>query len=136
MVKYKKKVLSIIMSIIIGSALFSCTYEKGELPTKGCVSPNVVSFSQDIIPIFNTYCNIAGCHTSTDLAGNLNLQASVAYSQLMKPGKGYIDTLQPNYSLLYAQMNSSSNPMPKTGKLDDCTIGLVLKWIQQKAKNN
>lgn len=123
------------MPIIIGITVFSCTYTKGDLQVD-CIMPNTVSFHQDILPIFNSQCNISGCHTSGVHAGNLNLEAAVAYSQLMQPGKGYIDTLNPEYSVLYNKLITTTNPMPLSGKLDNCKINLVLKWIQQKAKNN
>ncbi len=113
----------------------SCTYEKGELNT-ACISPAVVSFKQDVMPIMNEHCNTSGCHSGSDPAGNLNLEPSVAYAELMDSRSGYVDTINPEYSVLYAQMNSVSNPMPPIGKLDKCTLELILKWIKQKAKNN
>jgi hypothetical protein len=119
--------------------LFSCRKDKGPVPEPAAVSctlPDQVSYKNNIQPLFNAHCIDSGCHSGATPGGHLNLESSVSYAQLMKAGSGYIDTLQPNFSLLYAQMNSASNPMPKSGKLDNCTIGLVLKWIQQKAKNN
>lgn len=123
------------MLLIIGCSVFSCTNQKGELQV-GCQLPATVSFSQDILPIFNSQCSTFGCHTSSMRAGNLNLEASVAYLQLMQPGKGYIDTLNPTYSVLYNKLITTTNPMPLSGKLDNCKINVILKWIQQKAKNN
>jgi len=101
-----------------------------------CDTTSEVSFTKDIQPIFNTHCIDAGCHSGNNPAANFNLEFSQSYAQLMKKGSGYVDIINPNYSLLYSQMNSVSNPMPPTGKLDDCTLNHVLKWIQQKAKNN
>jgi hypothetical protein len=114
---------------------YSCTYEKAELKVD-CIIPETVSFSNDIIPVFNKHCNTAGCHSGSSPTGGLNLEPSVAYVELMTPGSGYIDTINPNYSVLHASMNSSSDPMPPAGKLDKCTIDKIYKWIQQKAKNN
>jgi hypothetical protein len=116
----------------------SCSYDhESAIPQgKTCSFPDTVSFSKHIQPIFNASCNIAGCHSGNQPSGNLNLEPAIAYSQLMRPGKGYIDTITPQYSLVYAQMNSVSNPMPQSGKLDQCTVDLVLRWVQQKAKNN
>lgn len=113
----------------------SCTYEKVE-PQLVCVSPDTVSFKKDIQPIFDTHCNTAGCHSGNNPSGNLNLQASVAYAALSKKSSGYLDTINPLHSVLYGSMNSTASPMPPNGKLDKCTLDLVLKWIQQKAKNN
>ena len=112
----------------------SCTYDKAS--TEPCPLPGTVSFAQDIQPVFNQYCNTTDCHAGPAPGGNLNLESAVAYTQLHKQGSGYIDTITPRYSVLYAQMNSTSNPMPPDGKLDRCTQELVLKWIEQKAKNN
>jgi hypothetical protein len=113
----------------------SCTYEKVE-PVVACKTPTTVSFKQDIQPIFDAHCNTAGCHSGNNPEGNLNLEASKSYAQLWRKGKGYIDTLNPKFSVLYASMNSTSNPMPPAGKLDACTLALVLKWIEQKGTNN
>ncbi len=116
----------------------SCTKDVGKLPKVEvqCVVPSTVSFAQDMTPLFNAYCNTGGCHSGGSAAGNLNLEPAAAYAALNKSGSGYIDTVTPNFSLLYAQMISASSPMPPTGKLDDCKLQMVLKWIQQKAKNN
>jgi hypothetical protein len=113
----------------------SCTYEKAE-PQVTCAVPDTVSFKRDIQPVFDRHCNTAGCHSGTAPTGNLNLEASVAYEQLSKKSSGYLDTLHPTYSVLYGSMNATSTPMPPSGKLDKCTLDLVLKWIRQKAKNN
>ncbi len=116
----------------------SCKHDKGPNtePELICNPPATVSFNNDLKPIFNQYCNTSGCHSGSSPAGNLDLTPAVAYTQLMKPSKGYVDTINPQYSVLYADMNSSSDPMPPTGKLDKCKLELVMKWIQQKAKNN
>jgi hypothetical protein len=118
----------------------SCINDKGETikPIASCIGDTLttVSFSKHVQPIFDAHCNEAGCHSGASPAGKLNLEASVAYAQLLQKSKGYVDTLNPNYSVLYADMNSTSNPMPPSGRLDACKINLVYKWVQQKAKNN
>ena len=93
-----------------------------------------VSFNKDIVPIFEAHC--VSCHSGNNPSGNLNLESSVAYSNLIDTKSGYIDTIEPTYSLIYASMISTTNPMPKNGRLDKCTTDLILKWIQQKAHNN
>ena len=129
----------IFLILIVVIFCFSCRKDKAPIlgpAGVSCALPAQVSYQQHIQPIFNMYCVNGGCHAGGSPAGNLSLDASVSYSQLMKSGSGNIDVAQPNFSLLYSQMNSSSNPMPQTGRLDSCTIGLVFKWIQQGAKNN
>lgn len=129
------KLLSIYWAILMVVAFNSCTYEKAQLNIS-CDIPQQVSFSNDIIPVFNQHCNTAGCHSGASPTAGLNLDPATAYTQLMHPGSGYIDTITPKYSVLHASMNDASNPMPPTGKLDKCTLDLIYKWIEQKAKNN
>lgn len=121
--------------LLLLSYMASCTYTKWEQPPT-CVLPDTVSFSKDIVPVFTAYCSVSGCHSGSSPAGGLNLSAQFAYQELIKSGSGYVDTIDPAYSILYATMNNSANPMPPTGKLDDCSLDLILKWIEQKAKNN
>jgi hypothetical protein len=116
--------------------LTACKHDSAEKPLETCSLPETVSFSQHIIPLFNAHCNTANCHSGSQPEGGLNLEASHAYAQLTQSGSGYIDTVTPRYSLLYAQMISVSTPMPPTGNLDKCSSDLILKWIEQKAPNN
>lgn len=83
-----------------------------------------------------TNCAVQGCHSGTSPEANLDLDSASAYTQLAKAGTGYIDTLNPTAGLLYASLVSTTEPMPPTGKLDECRIRLVLKWLQQKAPDN
>jgi hypothetical protein len=115
--------------------LYGCKHDPVETE-QTCSLPETVSFSQHIIPLFNNNCNTSGCHSGAQPAGGLNLEPANAYAELSKSGSGYIDTVNPNFSLLYAQMISVSTPMPPTGQLAKCSTDLVLKWITQKAPNN
>jgi hypothetical protein len=101
-----------------------------------CTTPTEISYKRDIQPIFNSNCATSGCHSGTNSAGGLNLEASVSYQNLTASKSGYIDTMYPSASLLYSSMTSISNPMPPNGKLSKCTTDLILAWIKQKAKNN
>lgn len=117
--------------------VYGCKHDQAKLiPVDSCNSPVVVSFSSDLVPLFSKNCALSGCHSGAAPASNLNLEPAVAYTQLMNHSKGYVDTIHPLFSLLYAQMTSVSTPMPPTGNLSSCNTALVLKWIQQKAKNN
>jgi len=108
-----------------------------ELPTD-CPHPipETVSFAKDLVPIFVSQCAIPTCHTGSSPEGNLNLEATVAYSQITRPIKGYLDTSTPVNSLLYNSLTSPANLMPPTGKMADCKIDLIMKWMGQGAKNN
>ena len=131
----RKVIFPACIFILAGVTFYSCTYNKAELKVD-CVLPATASFNNDVMPIINAQCNGVGCHNGATNAGHLNLEPSVAYSQLTHAGSGYIDTLNPTASILYGSLISASNVMPPAGKLDDCKIKLVLDWIQQKAKNN
>ena len=98
--------------------------------------PDKVSFSINIQPLFSSNCSSNGCHTGVIPPNRINLDSSNAYKQLMKKGSGYVDTINPPSSAIYASIISVSNPMPPYGKLSDYNVQLVLKWIQQGAKNN
>jgi hypothetical protein len=111
--------------------LISCKKKEKKVE---CTTIETVSFSKDIIPIFNSNC--ISCHSGSNPSGKLNLEESVAYSNLMESKSGYINIDNPTQSVLYASMIATSNPMPPNGKLDKCTTDLILKWIQQKAQNN
>jgi len=101
-----------------------------------CTTPTEISYKRDIQPIFNSNCATSGCHSGTNSAGGLNLDPSVSFKNLTASKSGYIDTVHPIASLLYASMTSVSNPMPPNGKLSKCKTDLILAWIKQKAKNN
>jgi len=129
-----KTVASVVTLVVAGATVFSCRHKVDVEPCAAL--PTIVSFHHDILPLFDTYCNQTTCHSSVDPGGNLDLSDSAAYAELLHPGSGYVDTLNPTASVLYIQITSTSQPTPPTGKLDDCKIQLVLKWIQQHAPNN
>ena len=98
--------------------------------------PDVVSFSRHVLPILAANCATSGCHSGSTPESNLNLEAAVAYDNLMKPGSGYVNTAKPTQSIVYRGLISTSSPMPPLGNLPPCEIRLILKWIEQQAKNN
>jgi hypothetical protein len=131
------RILFCVISALLCFAM-SCTYNNLEEmnPEKICTNDSikVVSFNQHILPVLVTECAISGCHNSASHKGGLVLEASVAYNELVQ-GE-YVDTINPKYSVLYSSLVSVSDPMPPTGKLDQCDINLIERWMQQKAKNN
>jgi hypothetical protein len=91
-----------------------------------------VTFSQDIIPIFNKSCNVSGCHSN---GGHVpNLTEAKAYNSLTTGN--YIDKATPENSILYQKMiGKRGTPMPVSGSNEEYNA-LVLAWIKQGAKNN
>ncbi|HEY8661070.1 MAG TPA: hypothetical protein VIL78_18705 [Hanamia sp.] len=91
-----------------------------------------VSFSQDIIPIFNKSCNTSGCHSTGGQAPNLT--ETNAYNSLTIGN--YFDKANPQNSVIYQKMTGKrGTPMPVSGVHKDYAA-LVLAWITQGANNN
>ena len=94
--------------------------------------PDVVSFQEDILPIFNASCNISGCHNTGDFAPDLS--EANAYTSLI--GGGYINKTAPEDSELYIWMlGDGSIDMPPSGP-NATYNALVLQWITEGAFNN
>lgn len=112
-----------------GSVIFcSCMKKQTVMPL-----PDVISFRTHIVPLFTASCVDDGCHSGKAAAANLNLTPDVAYAQLFL--RKSIDTVIAGSSTLYTEI--ASGAMPKASrKLSSYDIGLVQKWIGQKAKNN
>ncbi len=87
-----------------------------------------VSFSGDILPIFNSSCNFSGCHSAGAVSPDLT--SGNAYESLF--ANDMVDTENPAGSLLYTSMNSGS--MKKYSTPDQTK--LILAWINQGGLNN
>jgi hypothetical protein len=127
----KKVIYKFIMpALMIGALMSSCYYDQ-VVPIDPVIEVGEVTFSADILPIFNQSCNGAGCHNGA-VAPNL-LQAN-AYNAL-KNGN-YINTANPESSELYQWMKGKrSLPMPLSGS-NATYNATVLAWIEQGALNN
>lgn len=122
------KKLPAILTILSFFLLMQCTYDV----SLGPIITEEVSFSNDIIPIFNQSCNNPGCHNTGGAAPDLT--AANAFQSLNSGG--YISTASPENSELYAWMNGERNlPMPLSGP-NSSYNALVLAWIVQGANNN
>ena len=93
--------------------------------------PQFVSFSGDLVPIFNRDCNSSGCHDAVP-AHKPSLVPDKAYTSLMSGG--YVNTAVPNQSKIYVVLNTGA--MPPTGALNVKEQQLVLDWIRNGAPNN
>ena len=91
-----------------------------------------VSFTQDLVPIFNASCNSSGCHNAGGKSPDLS--PVNAYGALTNGG--YVNTGDPEGSELYLWMTGKRGaPMPTSGINPDYN-SLVLAWIKQGALNN
>lgn len=119
-------------SILGLSILLSACYYDEVIPKPVESITQDVSFSNDIIPIFNANCNVSGCH---NLGGiNPDLTPANAFNQL--DSQGFIDRANPENSPIYQWMQGNGSlTMPPSG-IDPGNNALVLAWIKQGAKNN
>jgi len=114
----------------LGFASFmACTYDEVLPPS---LDPgDEISFSQDILPIFDRSCNGAGCHNGSGPPPDL--RPANAYDALWTGGYILLET--PEQSDLYLWMTDVKGPMPPlaSNPTDNAT---VLQWITQGAENN
>lgn len=106
--------------------LASCTYDTKEF--EEVVIPDEVSFSVDVVPIFEAKCNDSGCHSG---AISPDLQADVAYNNLIFGG--YVtDTIAAANNLLYTKIDGGS----MTSYASDQDRALIKIWIEDGAIDN
>ena len=109
---------------IIAFMFTGCKYDfivPEELPDPG----EQVSFSEDIVPIFESKCT--ACH---DTGGQMpDLTAANAFSSINR--SRYINEDNPGESLIYSKP-VGSHPAQYTER----EAALVLEWINQGAENN
>jgi hypothetical protein len=123
--------------IVIHLVFFACNHTP-KVVEKDCnmANPDTVLYSKNIQTLFTANCSLSGCHSGSSPQGGLNLETGLSYPELLKKGSGYVDTLNPERSVLYSSLVSTTQPMPPMGNLDKCDIELIKKWMLQKAKNN
>ena len=93
--------------------------------------PQFVSFSGDLIPIFNTHCNATGCHDVVP-AHAPSLVPENAYTALTTGG--FVNTSVPTDSKIYVVCKTGQ--MPPTGALKASDTQKILDWIRNGAPNN
>ncbi|HLG35311.1 MAG TPA: hypothetical protein VI757_10555 [Bacteroidia bacterium] len=132
----------IIILFSLSALLFSaCEKDTGPVIIKPFIPEDTtVNFANDIQPIFNANC----IHCHNQIHPFLNLLSCCSWEELViNPTSfwgNYLDTLSPTESYLYirvAGMGQSPPEMPPGGPyLGQEETDLILKWIQQGAKNN
>ena len=127
-----KTIRIFLLFVVVSMAIGACEKDNFGTPP---IDPNkIVSFSNDLIPLFAANCAKSGCHVTGSQTPDLT--AANAYDQLT--GLGYVPTDKTGAETckLYVRMTSFSNPMPKSGILPAAQSNLVLSWIRQGAQNN
>ncbi|MFN3841225.1 MAG: hypothetical protein ACK4RF_11025 [Cyclobacteriaceae bacterium] len=122
------KLLALLAGLSLLISVSACVYDQ-VVPQQPDVG--TVSFSNDIIPIFNSSCNVTGCHNGTQVP---DLRPANAYNSLT--AGGYVNTGNPEASELYQWMSGNRGlPMPPGGS-NNTYNAYVLAWIQQGALDN
>ena len=112
--------------------LIGCYKDKTVIFDTGEEITRPVSFTNDILVIFNSSCNTSGCHSAGGIKPDLS--AVNAYQSLSNGG--YINNGDPQTSELYLWMTGKKGtPMPTTG-INKEYNALVIAWIKQGAQNN
>ena len=93
--------------------------------------PAFVSFSGDLIPLFNSHCNGTGCHDAVP-AHAPSLVPDKAYNALTTGG--FVNTVAPDQSTIYVVVHTGT--MPPTGALKASDAQMILDWIRNGAPNN
>ena len=111
----------------------SCTKTVTIVENPGGDITTQMSFSKDIIPIFEAKCNASACHGSGGKAPNLT--APQVYNALN--GGSYLKPNDPDNSLLMMWLNGKKSPVMPIGSGTDQEINAkIYAWIKQGALNN
>ncbi len=123
------QIITVLFAFI--TILGGCYYDNVIFP-EGATPQGPVSFSADVIPIFQKNCAVSGCHIT---GGQLpDLTTANAYNSLTIGN--FVNTSEPKSSPLYRWMAGlEALPMPPSGS-NLTNTAIVLAWIQQGAQNN
>ncbi len=127
-------ILALLALLFSALAPTACTYDSGVIEPPDIIidTTEQVSFSEDVIPIFDGHCNSSGCHNTGGVPPDLT--AENAYEALFQGN--YIDTLEPRESeLMQWMLGNRGLDMPLSGPNEEFNK-TVLTWITQGAKDN
>lgn len=123
----KRKYAIVFFLILTTIYITGCYYDNEEYLypkiTSTCDTTNV-TYSLSVEPILNTYC--ISCHGSSNITG-VTLDTYVG-----------VQVQVANGHLLSSIVQDGSVPaMPQSGgKLDNCNISIIRKWIKEGTPNN
>ena len=99
-------------------------------PTVNC-SPDTVYFKQTILPLITSNCAMSGCHDAVSKKEGVIL---TNYTNIMREVKVTTPASSDLYKCLFANSEDRMPPAP-AAEFTITQKSLVLKWIQQGAKN-
>ena len=100
-------------------------------PTVNC-SPDTVYFQQSVLPLITSNCAMSGCHNAISKKEGVIL---TDYTNIMREVKVSSPASSDLYKCLFANSEDRMPPAP-AAEFTITQKSLVLKWIQQGAKNN
>jgi len=90
--------------------------------------PQSVSFKEELAPIFNKSCALAGCHVSG--GHKPYMLTDISYKEIV--GGNFVNTLIPKESILYKEINGGmAQYIPSKSDRQK-----VYDWIRNGAPNN
>lgn len=130
------KILRILIMVFAVTAFFNgCSYNfiiSEEIPVIDPDDPDApqISFTKEIIPIWNDNNNCTSCHNGNQTP---DLRADKAYASVNT--SRYINSATPGESKIYKYVSPETTTHMRK-KYNSAQAALVLAWIQQGAKNN
>lgn len=132
MLKKKIAILSGLVTIMV-LAISGCYKTTTIVKDPGSDITTALSFSTDIIPIFQKNCALSGCHASGGHTPDLT--TANAYSSLVSGG--FITANDPVNSVIMLWLTGKKSPVMPLGSGPNPDINAkVYAWINQGAKNN
>ncbi|HEX9828304.1 MAG TPA: hypothetical protein VGA80_17020 [Flavobacteriaceae bacterium] len=121
-----KKLLRIVLVSSVPLLMFSCYYDEFPEEIEVVIPPDqVISFANDITPIFVTY-NCTQCHFAS--GQNPDLTPGSEFNSLVPT---YVNAGDPNNSRLYIKLSIDGHR-----NVDATSLALIKKWIDDGAENN
>jgi len=115
-----KRKLLIVLLAAAPMVYHSCTYD--------VQTPNTC-FQEDVLPIFVTKCNYAGCHNNQDKAKGYDLSTYDGIMNGVVAGKI-------NQSEVYTQIRSGEMPPSSHTALNRLEKSIIKNWIKMGAPNS
>lgn len=113
--------------LILGVIMNACVSD--QIAPKEIAVPDEVSFATDIVPIFESSCNQAGCHNNNGIPPVLTPEA--AWVNLIF--FNYVDTVNSENSFLWTKIDDGGS---MAQYLSDEDKAFIFQWIEQDAPNN
>lgn len=124
----------IVMTLIIGMVtVFAGCYKVTTVDlSSGSVLNRTVTFSGDVLPIFQRSCALSGCHAPGGQVPDLSPDR--AYGSLLQ--EDLINFDDPANSELYDWLSGKIQPAMPLGGSDPDINAVMLTWLTQGAQNN